>query len=135
MNALLVEQGFLAAAAAIYAPLPGYCGTNDEMIDNEDPIVVFLCEECEHKAGPYWTAVLRIEIDSPLLPQEPLVSSAKWTALLDWLDDKATVQAAFAAAAINLNGYFVRSSGQASRDNRWIASITLVAGVEKASPP
>lgn len=134
MNALSVEEAFKLAAAAIYDPLTAYCGTNGDLVPNEDPIVVFLCESCEHKGGPYWTAALSIEVDAPALTGDALVPySAVWQALLDWLEDKDAVAAAFPAGGIDLNGFFVRTSGQGIRDNRWIASIALTVGVARAA--
>jgi len=133
MNALLVEQAWLTATAAIYAPLAGYCGTNADVIPNEDPIVVFLCEECQHKAGKYWTALLKIEVDAPAMVEGTQTTySSVWTDLLAWLADKALVEAAFPSENVDLNGYFVRTSGQGMRDNRWIASIELLVGVSTA---
>lgn len=142
MNALTVETGFKVAAAEHYAPLPGECGTSGAVIEGEQAIVVFLCREMKHKGSNLWLALVQIDVDAPALVQQPGDSySTAYNSLLAWLTEPAegqterehkdAVASAFVGSGIRLNGFHVQTSGQGMQDNRWVASISLIAGVSK----
>lgn len=133
MNALTVEQAFKEAAAGIYAPLPGYCGTSGEVVTTAGTIVVFLCEDLTHRSGPYWIGLLKVEVDAPAIVEGSINGyAATWTALHNWFNDREAVDAMFPINGVRLNGFYVMGAPQGPRDERWIGSIVVKVGLQRA---
>lgn len=127
-----VESAFLASVATLPAIsiIEKRTGVSEEENAPEDSRIIVHCQDCEHVTGPLWRATVAFRIETPAYDNARVTHETRLDAIRVWLDDKQAVGAALQLQGMTVRGYHVQKSTTSLEENRWIAEIEIVAGVD-----
>jgi hypothetical protein len=127
-----VESAFLASVATLPAIsiIEKRTGVSEEENAPEDSRIIVHCQDCEHVSGPLWRATVAFRIETPAFDNARAAHETRLDAIRVWLDNKQAVGSALQIQGMTLRGYHVQKSTTSLEENRWIAEIGIVAGVD-----
>lgn len=131
MTTLEAETAWALAMGTVTGAVESKAGTGVDTLPS-GTVALADCAGCKHRGEGYWTAQIRLQVNSPALEEDPLpLHAATWKAVSTWLEDSAAVHAAFEATELVLHGFFVQDSEAGREDNRHIGETILVCGLQR----